>query len=52
MNPVLVFLILISAVFFWFLLAKLFRTIGGATNSFVDDVKNAVYDDDDEEDEE
>ena len=35
----------------WFFLAKSFRKIGGAANNFVDDVKNAVYEDEDDEQE-
>lgn len=48
LNPVLVLLILIGAILLWVVLAKAFRTIGGAANSFADDVKNAVYDNEEE----
>lgn len=49
MNPVLILLIIIGAFVLWVLLAKAFRILGGMANGFADDVRNAVYDNDNEE---
>lgn len=44
MNPVLVLLILIGTVVLWFLLAGLYRLIGGITQHFIDNAKRAIND--------
>lgn len=51
MNPIIVLFVILFAIFLWFTLSSLFRLIGGAFNSLADDARYAMYerDDDDEE---
>ena len=49
MNPVLVFLILLGAVVLWFLLATEFRDFGGIAKHFLDNVKDAMSEDNENE---
>ena len=52
MNPVLILLIIIGAIVLWFVLSSLFRSIGGVVNSLADDARYAMYERDENEDNE
>lgn len=42
MNPLFVFLVIVIAIFAWFLLASLFKPLGALFKTLFDDVKKAT----------
>lgn len=52
MNPVLVVLILIGGGLLWLLCSFLFRPIGKISKKLVDDAKDAMFDEEEKENEE
>ena len=48
MNPLFVFLVILIAIFAWFLLASLFSPLGALFKALFDDVKKAINKDDKE----
>ena len=42
MNPLFVFLVIVIAIFAWFLLASLFEPLGALFKTLLDDVKKAI----------
>lgn len=52
MNPVLVVLILIGGRLLWLLCSFLFRPIGKISKKLVDDAKDAMFDEEEKENEE
>lgn len=51
MNPVLVLLILIGAVLLWFFLSGLFRGLGAIATKVVDNTKDVILEDENDEEE-
>ena len=51
MNPVLVLLILIGAVLLWFFFSFLFRGLGAIATKVVDDTKDVIFEDENNEEE-
>lgn len=51
MNPIFVFLVIIAAILFWFLLSFSFKFFGGIGKRLNDDVKKAMFEEEEEKDE-
>ncbi len=51
MNPILVILIIAFAVFLWFILSGIFRGLGAVANRIIDDTKDVIFENDEEENE-
>ena len=49
MNPALIIIVLILAILLWFLLSFSFKFIGGVANKLKENAKNAMFEEEEEE---